>query len=75
MTDSQAAAKRVDAYLATLARMEPEISMVDRDAALASIAISLRRIADALNEPNAYGEVGSQALANSIVRGMKGITS
>ncbi len=38
-----------EAYLATLARMEPDIAMVDRDAALASIAISMRRIADKLD--------------------------
>jgi hypothetical protein len=36
----------VDGYLATLARMEPDLHMVDRDAALPSIAISLKRIAD-----------------------------
>lgn len=40
--------ERVDSYLDTIRRMEPEIAMVDRDAALASIAISLKRIADAL---------------------------
>lgn len=38
-----------------------------------SIAISLKRIADALNEPNAYGEVGSAALAGAILRGLRGI--
>ena len=37
-----------DAYLNTVARLEPSIAMIDRDAALASIAVSLRRIADAL---------------------------
>lgn len=37
-----------DAYLGTLARMEP-VAMVDRDAALASIAVSLKRIADRLD--------------------------
>ena len=35
-------------YLDTIDRMEPDLTMVDRDAALASIAISLKRIADAL---------------------------
>ena len=35
-----------DAYLGTVDRMEPDIAMVDRDAALASIAVSLKRIAD-----------------------------
>lgn len=38
-----------DVYLNTLNRMEKDIAMVDRDAALASIAISLKRIADALS--------------------------
>lgn len=33
-----------------------------------SIAISLKRIADTLNEPNEYGEFGIRALANSIAR-------
>ena len=37
-----------NAYPNTIARLEPNIAMVDRDAALASIAVSLRRIADAL---------------------------
>jgi len=39
--------------------------------ALVSIAVSLKRIADALNEPNAYGEVGSAALAGAILRGLR----
>lgn len=41
--------ERVDAYLDTVKRMEPDIAMVDRDAALASIAVSLKRIADDLS--------------------------
>lgn len=41
-------AERVDAYLGTLARMKP-VAMVDQEASLASIAISLKRIADALD--------------------------
>lgn len=36
-----------------------------------SIAVSLRRIADALNEPNEYGEIGSAAVAGAIVRGLR----
>lgn len=40
--------ERMDAYLRTVERLEPDISMIDRDAALASIAISLKRIADVL---------------------------
>lgn len=38
----------VDSYLDTLARMENDIHMVDASAGWASIAISLRRIADSL---------------------------
>ncbi len=41
-----------EAYLDTIKRIEPDIAMIDRDAALASIAISLKRIADAMeNSP------------------------
>lgn len=42
----------VKAYVETIDRLEPDITMVDRDAALASIAISLRRIANALEKDN-----------------------
>ena len=42
-------------------------------AAQVSIAISLKRIADALNDPNDHGEVGSAALAGAIYRGLKNI--
>jgi hypothetical protein len=38
-----------DAYLETVNRMEPDITPVDLTSAAASIAISLRRIADALD--------------------------
>lgn len=41
--------QRVDAYLDTLGRMEPEIAAVDVTAGIASISISLKRIADALD--------------------------
>ncbi len=37
-----------DDYLDTVDRMEPDVTPVDRDGAMASIAISLKRIADAL---------------------------
>lgn len=40
--------ERVDAYLDTIKRLEPDIAMFDHDAGIASIAISLKRIADAL---------------------------
>lgn len=38
----------VDAYLHTINRIEPEVAMIDDGAGWASIAISLKRIADAL---------------------------
>lgn len=43
-----AEAKRVDAYLDTVGRIEPEVAMIDPGAGWASTAISLKRIADAL---------------------------
>ena len=39
--------------------------------ALVSIAFSLKRIADALQEPNEYGEIGSAAMAGAIARGLR----
>ncbi len=36
--------------------------------ALVSIAYSLKRIADAMQEPNEYGEVGGAAIAGAISR-------
>lgn len=40
---------QVQAYLGTIGRLEPNITMIDTDAGIASIAISLKRIADALD--------------------------
>lgn len=48
--EAEAAGRRVDGYLGTVDRMEPNIHPVDHDGAMASIAISLRRIADALEK-------------------------
>lgn len=61
---------RVDAYLDTVKRMEPDIAMIDRDAALASIAISLKRIADALNDPIVMERLYSM-IEGSIWRGLQ----
>ncbi len=47
--------RRVDAYLDTVGRLEPEIAPIDHDAAMASIAISLRRIGDQLAGTNKKG--------------------
>ena len=38
---------RLEAYLNTVERLEPDISMIDSSYGWASIAISLKRIADA----------------------------
>lgn len=38
-----------DPYLDTIARLEPDIAMIDTPAGIASIAISLKRIADSLD--------------------------
>ena len=38
-----------DAYLKTIDRLEPEVAAIDAGGGWASIAISLRRIADALD--------------------------
>lgn len=59
---------------------ELELAAVERlrssknreEAILFSIAISLKRIANALNEPNSFGEVGTRALSGAIVRGLNG---
>lgn len=40
-------AKRVDAYLDTISRIEPDVAMIDASAFYASAAISLKRSADA----------------------------
>lgn len=64
-------ADKVSPYHNTLIRMEPDLTMVAEGAALASIAISLKRIADALDSPNEYGEVGSAAMAGAILRGLR----
>jgi 23S rRNA A2030 N6-methylase RlmJ len=41
--------EQVDAYLNTISRLEPNIAMIDTGAGVASIAISLKRIADSLS--------------------------
>ena len=63
--------QRVDAYLDTISRIEPDIAMIDTGAALASIAISMKRIADALSTPNEYGEFGSEAVSGALTRGLR----
>lgn len=45
-----AADRSTNSYLETIKRLEPDITMVDVPAAAASIAISLKRIADNLDK-------------------------
>ncbi len=40
---------RMNAYMATVRRLEPDITAIDASAFYASAAISLKRIADALD--------------------------
>jgi hypothetical protein len=47
-TDGPTQPREPDPYLDTLDRMEPDIAAVDIAAAAASIAISLKRLADVL---------------------------
>lgn len=82
-----------NATTAAAAKMEPEIAALDflpslGEAATVSIAISLKRLADALtgngvealldkiaNHPmNAYGEGFSSAIQEALVRGQKGVS-
>lgn len=60
-----------------LAKLEPEVAKLSNHlapelTALFSIAVSMKRIADALNECNDYGEVGGKALARAIRDGLRG---
>lgn len=49
MADDQ----KIDAYIDTISKLEPDIAPIDIGAAAASIAISLKRIADALDGTSA----------------------
>lgn len=50
-------AEKVNGYLETLKRLEPELYMVDRDATLTSIAISLKSLAESLASINHRDEL------------------
>lgn len=43
-----------DAYMETVNRLEPDLHPLDTDAALASIAVSLKRIADAVEQSASF---------------------
>lgn len=47
--------ERVDAYMDTVRRLEPSIAQIDKGYFYASVAISLKRIADSLDEIVARG--------------------
>ena len=66
--ESKAAAAgcRADAYLEMLGRLEPDIVMVDQDATLVSIAVSLKRIADAV-ENNSLGDAIYNAITQAAI--------
>lgn len=66
--EGEAAGRRVDAYQATLARIEQDITMIDHDAAMASIAISLKRIADAFDHQAQTDRIGVLSDAGSLKR-------
>lgn len=55
------------------AKFEGSFESVQYDSGLAlvSIAISLKRIADAMQSPNEYGEVGGAAIAGAIARSLR----
>lgn len=48
-----------------------EQSAPPAETTLLSIAISLKRIADAMQEPNEYGEIGGAAIAGAIARSLR----
>lgn len=57
--------ERVDGYLATIERLEPDIRPIDLPAAAASIAISLKRIADFLERFKPLADVMEAELAKA----------
>lgn len=52
-----------DVYMKTVERLEPALHAVDRDASLASIAISLKRIADSFDQLSAVVDPMKPVLA------------
>ena len=60
-----------EAYLKTVDRLEPEVTPVDKAGALASIAISLKRIADVMESTNAWGEQGYALIARAITEQLR----
>ena len=60
-----------EGYLGTVERLEPAITPLDVSGSLASIAISLKRIADVMETTNAWGEQGSALIARAITEQLR----
>ncbi len=71
MTDASKPLNEADRYLKTVDRLEPNIYPIDAAAYYASVAISLKRIADVLEKTNGYGEMGFEAVAGTLERKLK----
>lgn len=56
-----------DEYLKTVERIEPDVVPIDTDGALASIAISLKRIADTLDGSALIADRIHDAIYNALV--------
>lgn len=66
---TEAEKERVDSYLNTINRLEPDIAMIDAGAAYASIAISLKRIADSIERlPNDISDAIAQGFFDATRR-------
>lgn len=68
--------ERVDSYLNTIDRLEPDIAMIDPGAYYASAAISLKRIADVLEVMHKRRELTNLADAiNALEMTVRGINN
>ena len=70
-TEKTALWNALEPKVAELAVTRPAEHIDPKMVFYASIAISLKRIADCISTTNEYGETGSQALAGAIYRGLK----
>ena len=59
-------------YIGVIERLEPGLTAIDQDPALASIAISLKRIADTFERANFNGDVLANSIEGAIYRGLQG---
>lgn len=68
-SEKRAAAKTSDeGYIATVESLEPHIHSIDASAYYASAAISLKRIADALEQNSKYEEIEPPAIVSSYLQ-------